>query len=426
MSAVSLISFVVCAGLIVSCFRKEADVLSPGRLFAFLWSLAIGLADLKFSSLQSEWSVIGWLYLLIGLGAFLLGTFIVYVLNSTQGLVPVTTIRTRIREQRFNEGALFGMTLLLFVLYLVSFGASYVIKGFVPLLSSRPAQMRTQFSVFAFGLIIHAAPVIMFLVVEYFLLAKRRRLRKSVLIAVFVITAGSYFLLLQRFDYLIWAAVSFVFLYYGSAYVRFGTAFVTLAPFVGVFYWVSSLRLAGAIKNYLYLSSKMRFSVDYAFLTEPYMYIVTNLENFVRASQRLEQHTFGYYSFNFIASLTGLKHWIEDYFALNDTPFINSGYNTYSLLWTYYRDFGLIGLTLFPLLEGAVIAWLYYSMRKMPTILTVSTYGLAVFVILISFFHNALGMLQFVFVGVVVYYINRRAVAVDQPAGTVPGLNFGA
>jgi oligosaccharide repeat unit polymerase len=153
----------------------------------------------------------------------------------------------------------------------------------------------------------------------------------------------------------------------------------------------------------------MKFPIEYAVFTEPYMYVVMNLENFVRSSQLLDAHTYGFYSFNSVMSLTGLKHWIEGYWNLDEAPFIIGGYNTYSFLWTYYRDFGIPGLMAFPLIEGSVIAHLYYRMRRNPGVHTVSLYGLAVFTMVISFFFNVLSMLQFIVIVAMVYIVSKAA-----------------
>jgi hypothetical protein len=154
--------------------------------------------------------------------------------------------------------------------------------------------MRTQFSVFGFGLLVHAAPAVMLFVVQYLVLVRGKTLRKMVLTSVLLITGGSYFYLLQRFDYAIWAVTTAVFLYYASPYVNWKTILIPVVAFIALFYAVQSVRLVGHIENYIYYQARMRFGIQYAVLTEPYMYMVMNLENFVRSTQLLEQHTFGF------------------------------------------------------------------------------------------------------------------------------------
>jgi oligosaccharide repeat unit polymerase len=150
------------------------------------------------------------------------------------------------------------------------------------------------------------------------------------------------------------------------------------------------------------------------------MYVVTNLENFVRSSRLLDHHTYGYYTFNALMSLSGLKHWLADYFFIDDTPYLTSGYNTYSFLWVFYRDYGVVGLAVIPFIMGLAIALLYYRMRTRPSLPLISLYAMAVFVMFISFFHNALSLLHFVFNTALVYAVTsavtRHAPLIEAPS----------
>jgi oligosaccharide repeat unit polymerase len=292
-----------------------------------------------------------------------------------------------------------------------------LIQGEVPVFSDRPGASRVGFGLFGIGLIIHAAPTIMLFVTQYFVLVPGHRWRKTALGFMFVITLTSFFLLLYRFDLLIWVVAAGVFLYYCSFWVRPWRVMLLTAAVGGIFAWIRSIRLVGHIENFLYYQAKMTFDVRYAWLTEPYMYVVTNLENFVRGTERLDHHTYGYYTFNALMSLSGLKHWTAEHFSLVENPYLNSTYNTYSFLWVYYRDFGVIGLAVLPFILGAVIAYLHNDLRRDPSILKVSLYGMAAFVIIISFFHHALSLLHFVFNVLLVYVVHRM---IRQPGSAEP------
>ena len=85
----------------------------------------------------------------------------------------------------------------------------------------------------------------------------------------------------------------------------------------------------------------MKFNFKYAVFTEPYMYVSMNLENFTRAVGKLDNYTFGYYSFNFLTSLSGIRKSLADYLALNHFPYLNSNYNTYSMFWIFIEILAL-------------------------------------------------------------------------------------
>jgi oligosaccharide repeat unit polymerase len=415
-SVATIISLTICALIGLSVLWKGADVWSPGRLFAFIWILAIGLADLKLSKIQSEWSAEGWILLLIGVAAFLMGVLFVNMLNFSHPRVPIREMRQSLRKEPIRHGLLFWLTVGTFVAYILSYGLNVYIQGEVPVFSERPGASRVGFGLFGIGLIIHAAPTIMLFVTQYFVLVPGHRWRKWSLGTMFLVTLGSFFLLLYRFDLLIWAIAAGVFLYYCSSWIRPARVLIVTAAVGGLFAWIRSIRLVGHIENFLYYQAKMTYDVRYAWLTEPYMYVVTNLENFVRATGRLDHHTYGYYTFNAIMSLSGLKHWIAEHFSLVDNPYLNSTYNTYSFLWVYYRDFGVLGLAVLPFVLGAVIAWLHNELRRRPSLLHVSLYGMAVFVIVISFFHHALSLLHFVFNVLLVYGVHKMIARQESDA----------
>jgi oligosaccharide repeat unit polymerase len=141
----------------------------------------------------------------------------------------------------------------------------------------------------------------------------------------------------------------------------------------------------------------MRFSAKYAIISEPYMYIVMNLENFARGVDRLDQYTYGYFTADSIIALSGLKHWIADYFSLVERPFLISGFNTFPFLWTYYRDFGLIGMTICCFILGLSISFLYFKFRTQPNPVLLILYAISVFFVVLSFFTNILSLLTVVF-----------------------------
>ena len=132
-----------------------------------------------------------------------------------------------------------------------------------------------------------------------------------------------------------------------------------------------------------------------------------NLENFARAVNRLEYHTFGYFTFDFVTAIAGLKYWISDYFGVDRMPYLISGYNTYTAFWSFYRDFGIIGLVLIPLLLGFGISMMYYRMRRKPSIKSVTAYGVMVFVMVISFFNFPISFLWFEYNVLALYWLLR-------------------
>jgi hypothetical protein len=135
-------------------------------------------------------------------------------------------------------------------------------------------------------------------------------------------------------------------------------------------------------------------------------------EMFAHSISRLDQFTYGYYTFEFITSLTGLRHWMQEYYSLQDTPFLYSGYNSYTAFWAFYRDFGILGTSFIGLLSGSGISVLYYSMRKNPKIISIVAYCIAVYVMMFSIVNHQLGYLwivyEFTIIISIVYFVGRH------------------
>ena len=414
MNWVSAIFFGICVGVILTVFKRGADPLSPARVFGFTWSLAIGLAELKLSGFQEEWSAESWILLLAGVGSVLVGLFIAYTLNMRRTLIPVATMRSLVKKEQVNESRLFWLICLSAAVYCLSYLAHYLIRGWLPVFVVGSKLSRVDFNVYGLTLLLFSAAFIVFFTVVYSLFVKGRKGRKAILIASTVVVVGSYFLLLQRFQIIMAAVMCFTLLYYATWHVRPRL----IAPFFlaigGFFYWISSLRFTTVAATFLYTTSKMKFSRDLAILTEPYMYVVMNLENFARAVKQLDFHTYGYFTFDFIAAITGLKYWLVDYLNLDRTPYLISAYNTYSAFWWFYFDFGVFGVTLIPLILGVAAGLLYYRMRSTPTIRNVTAYGVTLFVLLISFFVFPVMYLWFVYNLLALYLILRWTVRLPK------------
>lgn len=410
MSLVFWICLLVFIGIVASLFRRGADLLSPARVFGLVWSLSLGLTELKLSALQYDWTADSWIFLLTGLAAFFLGAFITYVVNLDKPMVPLRVMRTTLRHEQVREGRLFWLICASGVIYTVTFAAHYMIKGWLPISVVGTGLSRVDFNVYGLTLFLYSAAFIVILTVLYHILFRGKRRRKWILTLLSLLCVGSYLLLLQRFQIIMAIVISFALLYYTTNAIRIRTTLPVIFSLTGVFYSVASLRLAHLVASYTYLMSRMKFSRTYAFMTEPYMYVVMNLENFARSVHAGAHLTYGYFTFDFIVAVTGLKYWIPDYLPVDRTPNLISGYNTYTAFWWFFSDFGVIGLMVIPFALGLGIGALYYRMRQRPTLKNVTAYGITVFVMFISYFNFPVSLLWFQYDMLAVYLILRWTV----------------
>jgi oligosaccharide repeat unit polymerase len=407
MSIISLTGFVCCLAILASALRRDADALSPARVFAFVWAFAIALTDLKLSGLQHTWAMSSWVALFIGVSSFLLGTLIAFVHYLGKPLLSIESIR-RSWTNDIDERRLFISIAVVFSLYLFAYLVITFIKGVSPpLFSAKPWIARKEFTMFAIGLFLHNVVIVAFFSVVYVLIAKQERRKKWIVLGMTAVSILTYFFLLQRLQIMMTAIVCATLIYYTTNHLRKSTV---LWYFVGAsifFLLVSSLRAGQVLVLYLYTISKMSFSPAYAIFTEPYMYVAMNLENFARSVARLDSLAFGYYTFDFATAIVGIKHWISEYFSMVENPYLVSNYNTYTAFWTYYRDFGVFGIAVIPALLGWGIASAYYWLRTNPNIRNLTFYSISMFVMFMSFFNSPIGFLWFVYNAIVIVIVLR-------------------
>lgn len=408
MTIPQIISLAIILFLIAISFKKGSDLLSPARVFLLVWTVCILLVEFKFSGFQHQWSSFSWFVLISGLFSFLLGLFISYALQADKSLLSINEIRGRIKQNiKFDRQRLFITISLLFTAYIISLIIEIVLEGYIPIFHPKPDMARMEFGVFGIHLIVSQMPVILFLIVEYLVLGSESRKRKFNVLIFFVIVFITYFLLLQRFNYIYWIVISLTLLYYATRKINFKNIAIFSVFFASFLSILTTIRVSQYATQFMHVISKMKYSAEYASFTGPYMYVVMNLENLARAVDKLETHTYSAMTLDWLYALFGLKHWLKDYFDFIPRPFLNSSFNTYPYMWEYFYDFGTGGVVLISLSLGLIIGLIYYSMRVRGTLDSVIYYAVCLFFILISFFTNIFTLLNVVISILLLWSVHR-------------------
>jgi oligosaccharide repeat unit polymerase len=411
MSGISIICFIFLLVLIASLFKKGTDFFSPARLFTFVWLVAIGLVDLKLSRFQKQWSIYGWVVMLLPLVSILIGMFVVYAINFGRPVYSIQKIRNMFTDYKFNSDLFYKVITGLFFAYLISYLVSYLVIGYIPLFTRVPDIVRSTWGIFGFGLLIQSIPAILFLMVIHFILVKNKNSKKLLLFIMFSISLITYLFLLQRYQLMMPAIFSVAFIFYTTDKLKLRNIILIILALALFMYGISTFRVSRYALHFIYYVSQMKYNIKYEIFTEPYMYVVMNLENFVHGVLNLQNFSYGVFSFDFILALTGLKYPLHEYLNLADYPnLLTSSFNTYTMFFIYFRDFGIIGLTVLPFSIGFLFSSSYYKMRIRPNINTIATYSLFVFVILFSFFVPIVSYLNFFSNLFLVYFITKLCI----------------
>jgi|WetSurMetagenome_2_1015567.scaffolds.fasta_scaffold38630_2 oligosaccharide repeat unit polymerase len=396
MPITSSISLFIFFGFFLTGLRKNADFLSPGRIFGMLWSIVIALVGLKLSYLQFSWTLFEWFMVLLGVLTFLLGVYISYIINLDKNFLPLSEIRKKIREINFDEKKIFNFISIYFFLYLICFVLEWQLEGYLPLFTSNPSKARLTFGIFGLHLIVSSANVILFLIIQYFIFIKAHVEKKILLILFFILALGNYILIVQRYGLFVLIMMAFCLFYYSGRRIRPRTIIILSIILLLLVIGVQSLRESELAKAYILLGSRMKSSNN-SELAIPYMYLVMNVENFAKYFSHIENHSFGFFSLDFLTALTGIKHSIEQYFYFDKYRYYIAGYNTFPFYWPYYLDFGVTGLAVIPLILGFIISEVYYYLHRNPNLIILTIYSALFSTIVISYSSDPLTRLDMMF-----------------------------
>lgn len=410
MTIIQIVSLIILFFIIGINFKKDTDILSPGKVFLVIWSVVLFITEFKFSLFQHTWSLFAWITLLMSIIAFSSGNLIANTVLISHRLYSLESIRSNFRMKKFNLSKLLVFLIGLFIIYLSAWTLEIILYGEIPIFSLQPDKARSEFGVFGIHLIVNLFPSILFLCIEYFVLQTTQTKHKIFVWSIFIITFFSYFFLLQRLNYFFWGTLTFTFLYYSSNSLNLKKIITGLIILIIIMWGINSIRVAQYATQYLYVISKMKYSSDYASLTGPYMYIVMNMENFANGVNRLQQHSYGILSGDWFVALIGIKSWLAEYFNVDYRKFVYSSYNTYPIFWNFYYDFGLIGVVISSLVLGYLSSLFYFLFRITMRLKYMVMYGIILFGIVMSFFTNIFTSLNFIVNILLLWWVNSRLI----------------
>ncbi|RGY96094.1 O-antigen polymerase [Clostridium sp. AM58-1XD] len=339
-------------------YRRSGNIIHLRAVFSFFWVSGQALSCLKLSRLQREWSPVTWVCFLIALTAFWL-TF--EVLERRYG--SPDDFRAHFHNKKGYSKPLFEVMGALTVLSLAAFSFEAYKLGFIPLLVRGVPHAYSTFHISGVHYLTVSCVLIPALSVLYFQEDKRRSGWKRT--AVVVMDAVSFLipiLCVSRFQMILAVFLALFTFILGSRGFSMTYVWTALAIIVPCYLLLTVARSHDV--EYLNGIFEMKNSHMPIFVTQPYMYISNNYDNFDCLVKYLDHFAWGMKSLFPLWALTGLKFL---YPALINYPIIvnKEELTTLTLFYDSYYDFGVAGVVIFACMLGALAYFLVSKIQRM-------------------------------------------------------------
>lgn len=327
-------------------YRKSRNMIHLRALFSLFWIGGQGISCLKLSHLQTDWSLMTWICFL----AAYLGFFITFeFLTWWKGEPNHSDIKWR--GFSGNQIPVLQSMAAVTLVSLLAFVTEAVLLGFIPLLVRGVPHAYSAFHITGLHYFTVSCVLVPSLSVVYFCNHHRRGTGGDLAVLLMdAVCLAIPILCVSRFQ-LILAVAMAVFTYIAmQKRLRPVVAVGVLACLVPLYLLLTIARSHDV--SYLNGIFEMKNSRMPIFVTQPYMYIANNYDNFNCLVEQLPAHTFGLRMLFPLWALTGLKFLKPELVAF--PIFVTKKeLTTVTLFYDAYYDFGLVGVILFSCLLGA-------------------------------------------------------------------------
>lgn len=331
-------------------FKRSGNLTDLRGLFSLSWVGGEGIACLQLSRLQSDWETLTWVCFFLAYFCFISGYDI-----AAKKLGKQILERGGIEKNPRQARRILICVILLGAGSIFCFLLEAVVLGFIPLFSPEP-HAYSYFHISGVHYFTVSCILIPALSVLYVRLTEKwTAFGLAVLLAGNLTAVGIPVLCVSRFQLLFafgFAAVVYLMLYRHVTWKMIVTAFIILIP-------VYVLLTVARRHDITYLNGifEMKYEKMPIFITQPYIYVANNYENFNCMVAQLPEFSMGLRMLFPVFALTGLKFVFPQLtaFPLYTTK---EELTTVTLFYDAYYDFGFVGIILLAFVLGFMAAWM--------------------------------------------------------------------
>lgn len=360
-------------------YHKSGNLVHLRGLFGAFWTGGQGIACLKLSNLQSDWSLLTWACFYLALAVF----WAAYEVMDR--LFWEDYGRSRQRRKSFARQVFRCMQVLTAISFAAFVFEAWMLK-YIPLFVKGVPHAYSEFHISGVHYFTVSCVLVPSLAVLFFLEGgSRRRYRNVMAVLMTIISLAIPIMCVSRFQ-LIFAVLTACFTF-GAYYRRMSPWLLpALAVVVLPFYVILTIARSHDVA-YLNGIFEMKNSQMPIFISQPYIYIANNYENFDCLVEALPRHTFGIRMLFPVWALTGLK-FVFPYLISFPIYVTKTELTTTTLFYDAYYDFGVLGVVVLACILGSAAFWLVNAVRdiKSQNPMKYMLYGQFAVYMMLSFF----------------------------------------
>ncbi len=387
--------------LMVLHIKKSGKLSDPAAYFSLSWIGGVGVSALKLSHLQSDWTIKSWLSFYLAYICFIAAYELFKEFKHRKASGKSTAAGSSADDAGMAAADVSGLGLLsaINIVMLLSAAAlilEAVLLGYIPLFTVDTPHAYSYFHVSGvhyFTVSCVLVPSLSVIYAYYFKDSIRNDIRiRCDLIICLCVSLIIPLLLVSRFQLIfsvILAAVTYLNVNGGNPGFALNKKSISCICILGL----------ALIAGYVFITYERAHSIEYLkgifeikyeelpiFITQPYIYIANNFDNFNILTRELTEHTHGLKMLFPVFALTGMKFTHPELvsFPLYVTK---EELTTLTLIYDAYYDFGIPGVMIFTFVTGLVTSWLEERLSGggiKPV--TVFIYSQVMFYLLFSFF----------------------------------------
>ncbi|WP_394527413.1 O-antigen polymerase [Lacrimispora sp. JR3] len=360
-------------------YRRTENIIHLRGLFSLFWVGGEGVACLKLSELSSDWNIITWLCFLVAfLGFWVAFEFMAGMQGEAGGR------RSSWFSFKGYEKPLFLSMLLVTFLSVAAFIIEAVVLGFIPFFVKGVPHAYSSFHITGLHYFTVSSVLVPAISVLYFSIEQgRNSFRFVVAILMNIIACAIPVLCVSRFQLIL--AVGLAVLTYIAMEHRLRILYAVGLALGMIPIYVLLTIARGHDVTYLNGIFQMKNSHMPIFITQPYMYIANNYDNFNCMVEWLPSHTFGLRMLFPLWALTGLKFLVP---ALVDFPIYvtKEELTTVTLFYDSFYDFGIVGVLLLGCILGIAAFFLMRMVKRVRNPIGYLFYAQFAMYMILSFF----------------------------------------